>query len=310
MLALTSIALAAGAKSANAQAPLAVKLEFRAEQGCPDEQHFLSRLSSRASFRLVDEAAALHLRVLLATSASGARGELRAGDEGATDAREVEARSCSEVADALALIAVLMIERTKREQAERPPSVAPSKPAPPAPLPRQPPNPARRRQLELGLEAVASRPMAAAPLTGGGVSLFVAGSMTWWLSAHYSRNDVLRRPHDARFGFGAVTVGVGPAGLQLGPRLLLAAAVAMQGAFLSAEGVDVDVASSARRSYWGAGLEGRAQLEVVRHLGVFAEVGAFLPLVERRFSTLQPYELVGQTSRVAPHAALGFTVSL
>jgi hypothetical protein len=90
----------------------------------------------------------------------------------------------------------------------------------------------------------------------------------------------------------------------------LAAAVAAQGGFLTAEGVDVDVTSTARRSYWGAGTVGRAHFKLVEHVGVFAEVGAFVPLVERRFSTREPYRLVSQTAHVAPQAALGFTLSL
>lgn len=308
LVALATLAVATSPKPARAEPPLTVKLEFRAEDGCPNEQEFLSRLTSRAELRLVAEAEALLLRVWLGVTGSGARGALRAGAEGATDAREVEAASCGEVADALALIAALMIERTKREQASRPTPVAPSSPPPiSVAAPKLPPS---RRQLHIGLGAVATRPMASAPLTGVGISLFVAGSLTWWLSAQYSRNDALASPGRARFGFGGLVLGAGPPVLNLGSRLQLAAAVAVQGAFLAAEGVDVDVKSSARRSYWAAGALGRAQLKLANHAGVFAEVGGFVPMVERRFSTREPYVLVGQTASVAPHAALGLALSL
>jgi hypothetical protein len=309
LLALATLALAPIPKSARAAAPLPVKLEFRAEEGCPNEQEFLRRLASRAEFRLVDDAQALRLRVTLDSAGNEARGELRAGAEDATDAREVEARSCSEVADALALIAALMIERTKREQAAQAPPVAPPAPAPSSPAP-----PTRAatpgRQLELGLAAIATRPMAATPLTGVGVSLFVAGSLTWWLSAQYSRNDVLVSPAAARFGFGGLVLGVGPPALQLGPRVQLAAALAAEGAFVTAEGVNVDVKSSARRSYWAAGALARMQWRVASHAGLFLELGGFVPVIERRFSTREPYELVGRTSGFAPQGALGFALSL
>jgi hypothetical protein len=233
---------------------------------------------------------------------------LQTGADGATDAREVEARSCDEVADALALIAALMIERTKREQASRP-APAPSA----APPPRRvvalesPPKPKR---VELGLYTLATRPMASAPLAGAGVSLFVAGDLTWWLSVHYSRNDVLASPRAARFGFGELVLGAGPPALNLGSRAQLAVALAAEGAFLTAEGVDVDVKSSARRSYWAVGALGRVRLEVASQVCLFATVGGLVPLIERRFSTRVPYELVGQTSSVAPHAALGLALSL
>ena len=307
LLALATVALTFAAAPARAQAPLTVKLEFRGEDGCPDEQEFLKRLDSRATIRLVEQAEALRLRVSLARVGKGARGELRAGAENSSDAREVEAGSCNEVADALALIAALMIERTKREQASRPPA------APPAPKPfvkpTATPAPTRRR-IELGLSALATRPMTSPPLLGAGVSLYVASSLTWWLSAHYSRNDSLAAPSAARFGFGGLVLGVGPPALNLGSRLQLACALAVEGAFLSAEAVNVDVASSARRSYWAAGLLGRARWEATNRVVFFLEVGGFVPWVERRFSTREPYVVVGQTSSIAPRAALGLAMRL
>lgn len=295
---------------ARAAGPLAVKLEFRAEVGCPDEQAFLTRLTERAPLRRVDDGEDLRLRVVLEPSRKGARGELRTGAEGATDARQVEARSCAQVADALALIAALVIERTQREQARTsrpPPQRVEARP----PQLRAKPREARRaRRLALGVEAVATRPMASASLVGAGVSVFVSSGLTWWLSAHYSRNDTLGAPSDARFGFGDLVLGLGPPALQLTPQLQLAAALAGAGGFLTAEGVGVDVKSSARRSYWAGGALGRAQLQLEKHTSFFLEVGGFVAAVERRFSTREPYRLVGETSRVATHAALGLALSL
>jgi hypothetical protein len=308
VLGCAALALASAPQPARAGAPLAVKLEFHAEEGCPTEQEFLKRVTSRADVRLVDDARALRLRVSLATTGNGARGELRAGAEDATDAREVDARSCDEVADALALIATLVVERTKREQATQPTSIAPVTPSPRRVTSAKPGRAPRR--LELGLMAIATRPMASTPLTGAGVSLFVPGGVTWWLSAHYSRNDVLAAPHGARLGFGGLVVGAGPPGLRLGSHVQVAAALAVEGAFLTAEGVDVDVTSSAKRSYWAAGALGRIQWEVAHHAWVFTELGGFGPLVERRFSTGEPYELASHTASVALHAALGFALSL
>lgn len=311
LLALATLAAAMSSKPAQAEVPVAMKLEFRATSGCPTQPEFLRRLTSRAQVRLVDAAESLRLRVSLDTSGSGARGELRAGTDTDANAREVEARSCEEVADALALIAALMIERTQRAQAARP------RATPLAPNPGPPPQRVDSvqqaqtpRKLELALQVVATRPMTSTFLTGAGVSLLVSRSLTWWLSAHYSRNDVVGSAHRARFGFGGLLLGVGPPALQLGSRVRLAAALAAEGAFLTAEGVDVDVKSSARRSYWAGGALARVHLNLKAHVGMFVDLGGFVPLVERRFSTREPYELVGQTSSVAAHAALGFAVSL
>jgi len=220
----------------------------------------------------------------------------------------VDARSCNEVADALALIAALVIERTQRAHAAHPPPIpAPAPPPKPPAPPRRSPT---RRNPELGLAGFATRPMAAPPLTGAAVSLLVAGGLTWWLSAHYSRNDVLASPDAARLGFGGLVLGVGPPVLRLGSRVQLAMALAAEGGFLTAEGVNVDVTSSARRSYWAGGLLGRVQSRVASHVYSFLELGVFAPVVERRFSTREPYDLVSRTARVAPHAALGFALSL
>lgn len=311
LLALATLAATVSPKPAQAEVPVAMKLEFRATSGCPTQPEFLRRLTSRAEVRLVDRAESLRLHVSLETTGSGARGELRAGTDSDDNAREVEARTCEEVADALALIAALMLERTQRTQAARPrtkPTTAtpPPQPTHVVPAPRAP----TPRALELGLQAVATRPMTSPLLTGAGVSLLVSRSLTWWLSAHYSRNDVVASAHQARFGFGGLLLGIGPPALQLGSGVRLAAALAAEGAFLTAEGVNVDVKSSARRSYWAGGALVRVHLNLTTHLGMFVDLGGFVPLVERRFSTREPYELVGQTSSVAAHAALGFAVSL
>lgn len=302
--------IAAYAPSAQAQPgpPLAVRLDFTADERCPDQKAFWQKVAARTAVRDSDSLDALKLTIVLSSDSTEAWGKLLAGDAPVTDAREVRARTCDEVADALALIATLIIERT-RQEVPAPPEEPTPLPAPASPTPPRGPT-ARGTLVVLGAQAVAARPMTLVPLTGGGISLFVDRRLSWWLSASYSRNDWLFEARRARLGFGVVTLGVGPPSLPLGPQVRLAVAFAAEAAFLAAQGVEVDIPSSVRRSYWAVGALGRLQWQAVDRGFLFLELGGFVPLVQRRFSTRDPVELAATTTVLAPQAALGVALGL
>jgi hypothetical protein len=112
------------------------------------------------------------------------------------------------------------------------------------------------------------------------------------------------------FGFGVVMLGVGPRRLQLARRLHVSAGLAGQGAFITAEGVGVDVALAVRRSYWSVGLQSRLALDLAPEASGFIDAGCFVPLVERRFRTLMPERNVGNTALLAPQIGLGLALRL
>lgn len=293
------------ARHAPAQVPaLPVALDFHADAACPDATHFLARIHARAPLRSSNEPDALRLSVTLSVKTGGFRGQLRAGEGDGSETREVDATTCEEVADALALIGALIVERSKREHAEHPPPpVRPPASNPPSARASAPPP--RRRATTLGAEALMLRPMTSAPLAGAAVSLFVEGYLSWWLSAGYARNDIVGTPRSIRLGYGAVGLGIGPPSLRLASRVRLAGALAAEGGFVAAEGVDVDVPASVRRSYWALGLLARLQWQMVDHGYLFMQGAGLIPLVERGFSTREPYERVATTAIVAPKLGVG-----
>ncbi len=292
----------------SAAAPLATRLDFQASGGCPDAASFVARLQARTPVRLSEAADAFRLQVWLAVTAGGAQGQLSAGPLEDAEVRDVAGRDCGEVADALALIAALIVERVKQRHPEpvaREPQSVPAEPSPSARRSR-----ASRRGLALGFAVTAGRPFDSAPVAGGAVSLLVDSWLSWWLSVAYARNDLLTEPRSAELGFGAITFGIGPHGLRLGKPLRLTAGLAAQGGFVTAKGVGVDVALAVRRSYWSAGLLARLALDLAPSASVFVDAGGFVPLVERRFVTLAPQRLAGSTSTVAPQMGLGFALQL
>lgn len=303
--ALAASCFARRARSQEADAlALPVALEFQAEASCPDAAGFSARMNARAPLRLSVAPDALPMRVALRSSANGFRGELRTGSDDSGELREVTAATCDEVADALALIGALIVERTKREHLEQSEPLAPPAPsAPPAEALRV--TSRKRPAVMLGVELLTTRPMASAPLTGGAVSLLVDGGLTWLLSAGYARDDVLTSPSRARTGYGVVTAGIGPPALRLAARVQLAGALSVEGGFVSAEGVNVDVPVSVRRSYWAIGALARLQWQIIDHGYLFVQGAGAAPLVERRFSTREPYERVATTAKVAPKLGVG-----
>lgn len=251
-------------------------------------------------------AALLTLEVDLKTDGAKSIGRLRAGSLTGSEAREVSGATCAEVADALALIASLMIERTQRErqaQAEKFPS-----PVPPPPTAATAPKP-KPALVRLGLQAVVTRATTDSPLAGVGVSLWLQKVLTWSLDANYESNGLLSEPKRVRLGLGALTLAVGPPSLQLG-RLQLSAGLAGRAGFLTAEGVQVDVPYSVRRSYVASGLTGRAELKLAPQLFVFVHLGGLVPLTTRRFSIREPEQVVAETTTVALEAAFGLALGL
>lgn len=293
--------------AAATEPPLAISLDFRGEAGCSSQQAFLDKVRARVAFVLAEAPQALRLEVTLTRTPDGSQGHLRSGS-GDSDARELEARTCDEVADALALITALVIERTQREQAAKPDQrIAVMRPiASPALVPKR----AARTHIALGAQAQATRVLDMAPLLGAGLGLWVDAGLSWGLSAQYARNDLLGEPSRARVAFGSVTFAVGPRSLELAPRLRLAGTVATQGGFVAADGVSVDVSTSARRSYWAFGLLARLQLQATSRGFAYLALAGFVPLIERRFRTLEPERQVASTVKVAPEVALGFALTL
>src|SRR5262245_26460938 len=171
--ALSALVAMMGATDARAQ-DAAVRIEYRAPEGCPDQTAFfeeLGRRMRRARFAAPDQIArTLHVTILaLPKGRYRARVEFTDSD-GRKVAREVEGENCVEAADGIALITALAIDARANEVEERTAASA-AKPggAPAAPRARQTSaqNPSAQAQPEstlhwdAGIELIATS--AAAP---------------------------------------------------------------------------------------------------------------------------------------------------
>jgi hypothetical protein len=103
-------ALVASASAQDDQEP--IRLAYRASEGCPNEASFIARIrarTARARIAQVGEAARTFTVVVEAGRPSSGRVTVQGNDQ--TDAtRRVQADTCSDVADALALVVALAIE--------------------------------------------------------------------------------------------------------------------------------------------------------------------------------------------------------
>lgn len=289
--------------------PLPIQLDFSTQPGCPSLQDFQQIVEARTPIVVDDRAALLRLGVELSTDGVRASGRLRAASFAAAEAREVAGTTCAEVADALALIASLIIERTQRERqalAESRPAPAPRSPAAAPARQVAEPKPALVR---LGVEGLVSSATTDSRLAGVGVSVWLQKFLTWSLHASYESNSLLSEPKHVQVGLGALTFGVGPPAWQLGP-VQLSAILAGRAGFLTAEGRNVDVPYSVRRSYVAGGLIGRAELELRPRLFAFVHLGGLVPFTTRRFSIREPERVVAQTTRIALDAAFGVALGL
>jgi hypothetical protein len=126
-----------------------IRLDYRASSGCPDEAGFLARIRART----VQARAALpgeHARTFIVTLETGASpwGQVAVvGADGPPHPRRVEAGTCGEVADALALVVALAVDpRSLPGSAEaaggdQPQTTATAAPTPAATATAEPPVP-------------------------------------------------------------------------------------------------------------------------------------------------------------------------
>jgi len=139
---------------ATAQSSGAFQLDYRASPGCPTAAEFVARVVQYTPLaRLAASGEPSHeLHVVIETDAGGATGRLAfVALDGSASERTVAARDCTEVTDALALVAAIVIdpnaERALPETA--PPSQTapagrnPERAGPARPLVEPPPRPAR-----------------------------------------------------------------------------------------------------------------------------------------------------------------------
>lgn len=123
LLAATVYAAAIGIAAAAPEIPIAsAQLEVDANPGCTTRADVVARVRARSPrVRFIDNGGALAIRAQFSTTQSGAvAGDITLASPGAkSSVRHVVARSCSEAADAVALIIAVTLDPTSVEQHER-----------------------------------------------------------------------------------------------------------------------------------------------------------------------------------------------
>jgi hypothetical protein len=306
---LKSLALASGllwtllASAAQAQTapPVAVSLEYSAPEGCPDAQSFREQVlgrTKRVSFTETSAAGSLGWSVKLAETSGGSRGTLRVtSDKPSKLERNVNASSCEQVVDALALVAALSVDPDASLTArDKPKPTRPAAPAPPpAPVAPPPasskpraPTDASATKLLLGLTLTGrsgiAQQLAWAPRPFVGLSFRSRGGYTWGLalSATQVRGRAAVDAGRADFTWSLGRLEVFPVRAAFG-NWRLEPAVFVEAGQLRARGVAVSPAAEVRRPALLAGALGRLSLLAFGLLEVHLEGGPLLPIVRDRF---------------------------
>ncbi len=120
------------ASLARAQADGSFHLDYEAPENCPAASAFAAKIEGHTPLarQATSEVASRRFRAVFDTSSPAARGRLEIVDfDGTPSVREVEGRDCNEVADALALIAAIVIDPNARP-ASPPPQEPATRPRP------------------------------------------------------------------------------------------------------------------------------------------------------------------------------------
>lgn len=302
--------LLASSAAADELVPLAVT--YDAVPGCPAEETFFAAVQARSgrvrAATPEDAASAVELRVTLGTDARRSWGSLQLVEGGSVvGRRRVEGASCEEVVNALALATALSLDALT--QLDEPPSASPPpEPSPPPlePVPPPPPTPSPATPpwtIRLGSAALFTEPVVPSRFWGG----LLEGGATWHRTgpaAFLAFGLAVGNGDHSGYAWRVGRLSLLPARARLGRRLELGGGLLAEAGGLRAEGERLDVTRSVTRSWWGAGLEARANLELSPALAIGLRASGLLPGTARRF-------VVGENPReIASTPALVWLLAL
>ena len=313
-----------GSRSAFAQAAREdVRLVYQAAEGCPTESWLVGRIAGRTDrFREVAAGQTGRTFSIVITGSDGAYSgtfeitELEPSPR--SSSRHIDAKSCEEVADGLALIAALTIDpRAKMEAVdEQPPKVEKPVPVtPPPPPPPKPPPPAQNPDrsapyFELGAGFVGVTG-AAPTLLYGGEGFVEAGfrSPLRWFSPglRIAYRDALRDgvafdQGSAYFRLSVVAVDLWPLRAPI-PVVGIRLCAAGELGWLEAQGSEGASSVESRRGWGALGTALRIGASTSR-VGIEASFGAEAPLRRDRFFFESE---IGEVNIIVFYAGLALT---
>lgn len=346
-LALVSVVGSASSKAFAQEAEQPIRITFRAPEGCPDEGSFFARVRARASKARPAQSGpeAMGARAFDVEMDSGppASGRVAVGDRTHPDGvRRVEAATCAEVADALALVIALAIEpgaappataptpidqRASRPPADPPiappaasatvspglrsPSPATSAPAREAQARPSPARPNERRSLLVGLDAAVDVGVSPAALFGlspyvgwqsKSTALFAPALR---VAFDRARSGVLAVPNGtAAFTWTVGRVDACPFGKSLAS-VRISACARLEAGALEVAGGDIVNARGKTRAWVAAGALARAEWTFLEPFFVEVEAAGVVRATDDRFVFL-PDTTVYHVPLVGAGAGAGF----
>jgi len=274
------------APSLGATEPVPFRVVYRGPSECTDARGFAAGIMQRTTRARVEAGEdTTTLWVTVEKKPPGYRGSLRAVAPGQpARVREVEGDRCSEVVEALSLIAALALDpEAGLDSHER---VAPRPEPTPAPTPSAP---SARWSFGIGAHATPYFGAVPSPGVGYGIHLRVAlrsNGFAPLVRAHAERlvtSEVERATGSAEFGFWDAGLLVCPFRVPATGAWSGRACAGFEAGVVSAEGRDVTLGLSSSAAWLSPSLSLLAEWEPSLELGVFVEAGAALPLARRRY---------------------------
>jgi hypothetical protein len=290
-----------------------VSIEYHAPAGCPDAREFMWRVSARVP-RTRAAAPGEKRREFLASIVSapqGAEGRLVIREADGTESiRTLEAPSCAEVADALALVVALAID--PHASAELPPA---PQPQPPQPPPAPPPVPRAPWRFEGGLAGFIATGFAPGGLLGAQISAGAQLDATeFWAPVMragfgYVAEQSFAVPGGrASFGWVGGQIELCPMGIHPGPALSWLLCGRGEFGSLRASGSNTVHPRSSSRSWEAVGPGTLFRYVFVRPLALEASASVLFPWTRDRF--LIGSAVVHEVPVAVGRAGLGLVVAL
>jgi hypothetical protein len=295
--------------------PVDFDISYSAPAGCPDQHEFEEAVRKRtAGFSPTDSASIpKKLDVRLRTTATGARGHLVIVDRsGASSVRDIEAATCAEASDGLALVVSLLFDPASERKA--PPIETPA-PAKPAPLPPRRPEPRRHPHLALSTSFIAASGEAPRVAPGGELSgaLELEGGPSFRFLTRLGvrltlPTTISNDEGTATFKWWAAFVALCPGLASNGEAVLYAICATVEQGLVNAAGTDTRNPRTSSTSWTGLGPGLVFAWAVLPPLYVLATVDGIFPLGRDRF--VIGSEQIHEVPSVAIRAGAGLGVRI
>ncbi|HEY0714677.1 MAG TPA: hypothetical protein VGF45_18490 [Polyangia bacterium] len=272
-------------------------LRYDAPLECPSARYFILRVTKRSDARLVEEEQRPHFIVTIRRTEGTVTGRIHEASSGSGE-REIAAKDCLDVVDALALTASLSIARREKRAPRPAASVRSAVVNPSKDVPRRWSLGARVASDDaLGFAYLSSgvglfaESQPSAPFAGGRLHL---GVPAFRVGIAHARTGTFQSNKAAQFTTTAVSLGLCPLGLEAG-RLAFQGCAVTEGGLVTGRGLAVATPNDQREPWAAAGIEVVSSLPLSSTLVVSLDTSVLAALVRRDFVFERPHVPISAT---------------